>query len=137
MYSSCEEEYRHLRTVDREGLLQTRTGYPSGDVPAGKECHDCADAKQQRNVPVDRTLHGGILAANTAYQRQFGTADKPCIGHKGHRVSHHYDVPCDQAGDRPRPGGCARWTTGRWNSVSSCPSFGDLPAARRLIAVGT
>jgi transcriptional regulator with PAS, ATPase and Fis domain len=40
-----------------------------------------------------------ILAANTAYQRQFGTTDKPYIGHKCFRVSHHYDVPCDQAGE--------------------------------------
>jgi transcriptional regulator with PAS, ATPase and Fis domain len=40
-----------------------------------------------------------ILAANTAYQRQFGTTDKPYIGHKCYRVSHHYDVPCDQAGE--------------------------------------
>jgi len=40
-----------------------------------------------------------ILAANTAYQRQFGTVDKPYIGHKCFRVSHHYDVPCDQAGE--------------------------------------
>ncbi len=40
-----------------------------------------------------------ILAANTAYQRQFGTAGKPYIGHKCFRVSHHYDVPCDQAGE--------------------------------------
>jgi transcriptional regulator with PAS, ATPase and Fis domain len=40
-----------------------------------------------------------ILAANTAYQRQFGTVDKPYLGHKCFRVSHHYDVPCDQAGE--------------------------------------
>lgn len=40
-----------------------------------------------------------ILAANTAYQRQFGTADRPYLGHKCYRVSHHYDVPCDQAGE--------------------------------------
>ena len=40
-----------------------------------------------------------ILAANTAYQRQFGTVDKPYIGHKCFRVSHHYSVPCDQAGE--------------------------------------
>lgn len=40
-----------------------------------------------------------ILAANTAYQRQFGTADKPYLGHKCFRISHHYDVPCDQAGE--------------------------------------
>ncbi|RZI40536.1 AAA family ATPase [Herbaspirillum sp. HC18] len=40
-----------------------------------------------------------ILAANTAYQRQFAAADKPYIGHKCYRVSHHYDVPCDRAGE--------------------------------------
>ena len=40
-----------------------------------------------------------ILAANTAYRRQFATVDKPYIGHKCFRVSHHYDVPCDQAGE--------------------------------------
>ena len=40
-----------------------------------------------------------ILAANTAYQRQFGTVGKPYIGHKCYQISHHYDVPCDQAGE--------------------------------------
>jgi len=40
-----------------------------------------------------------ILAANIAYRRQFATADKPYIGHKCYRVSHHYDRPCDQAGE--------------------------------------
>jgi transcriptional regulator with PAS, ATPase and Fis domain len=40
-----------------------------------------------------------ILAANTAYQRQFGSVDQPFIGHKCYRISHHYDVPCDQAGE--------------------------------------
>jgi transcriptional regulator with PAS, ATPase and Fis domain len=40
-----------------------------------------------------------ILAANTAYQRQFGMADRPHLGHKCYRVSHHYDLPCDQAGE--------------------------------------
>jgi len=40
-----------------------------------------------------------ILAANTAYQRQFSTLDKPFIGHKCYQISHHYDVPCDQAGE--------------------------------------
>ncbi len=41
-----------------------------------------------------------ILAANTAYQRQFGAAGKPHVGHKCYRVSHRYDVPCDQAGEQ-------------------------------------
>lgn len=40
-----------------------------------------------------------ILAANTAYKRQFAAVDKPYIGHKCFRISHHYDIPCDQAGE--------------------------------------
>ncbi len=40
-----------------------------------------------------------ILAANTAYQRQFGSAGQPHIGDKCYRISHHYDVPCDLAGE--------------------------------------
>jgi PAS domain-containing protein len=43
-----------------------------------------------------------ILAANTAYQRQFGVAGEPYIGHKCYQISHHYDVPCDQAGSTVR-----------------------------------
>ena len=40
-----------------------------------------------------------ILAANTAYRRQFGVAGEPHVGRKCYQVSHHYDVPCDQAGE--------------------------------------
>ncbi|MDQ1829268.1 sigma-54 interaction domain-containing protein [Massilia scottii] len=40
-----------------------------------------------------------ILAANDAYRRQFGGTGKPFIGQKCYRVSHHYDLPCDQAGE--------------------------------------
>ena len=40
-----------------------------------------------------------ILAANVAYQRNFGQVDKPIIGHKCYQISHHYEVPCDQAGE--------------------------------------
>ncbi|HZG18841.1 MAG TPA: sigma-54-dependent Fis family transcriptional regulator [Herbaspirillum sp.] len=40
-----------------------------------------------------------ILAANGAYQRQFAVAGKPYLGHKCYAMSHHYQVPCDQAGE--------------------------------------
>jgi len=40
-----------------------------------------------------------ILAANVAYQRQFGSIGQPVAGHKCYRISHHYDAPCDQAGE--------------------------------------
>lgn len=48
-------------------------------------------------IVLDPDYH--ILAANTAYQRQFGVAGKAIAGQKCFRVSHHYDVPCDQAGE--------------------------------------
>lgn len=40
-----------------------------------------------------------ILAANTAYQRQFATPRQEVRGQKCFRVSHQYSVPCDQAGE--------------------------------------
>lgn len=40
-----------------------------------------------------------ILAANTAYQRQFASPESPVVGRKCYEVSHHYAVPCDQAGE--------------------------------------
>jgi transcriptional regulator with PAS, ATPase and Fis domain len=40
-----------------------------------------------------------ILAANTAYQRQFGAVGKPYVGDKCYRISHHFELPCDQAGE--------------------------------------
>ena len=40
-----------------------------------------------------------ILAANPAYQRQFASPDTSVLGRKCYAVSHHYSVPCDQAGE--------------------------------------
>ncbi|MBB2926060.1 transcriptional regulator with PAS, ATPase and Fis domain [Paraburkholderia silvatlantica] len=40
-----------------------------------------------------------ILAANRAYQRQFGGEGQAHVGRRCYQVSHHYDVPCDQAGE--------------------------------------
>lgn len=41
-----------------------------------------------------------ILAANTAYKRQFAIAGQPYVGKKCYSMSHHYNVPCDQVGER-------------------------------------
>jgi transcriptional regulator with PAS, ATPase and Fis domain len=49
---------------------------------------------QQPSIVLDTNYN--ILAANGAYQRQFGDG---AVGAKCHRVSHHYAVPCDQAGE--------------------------------------
>ena len=40
-----------------------------------------------------------ILAANAAYQRQFGVEGRAHVGAKCFRVSHQFAVPCDQAGE--------------------------------------
>jgi transcriptional regulator with PAS, ATPase and Fis domain len=55
--------------------------------------------EQEAQPMIVLDLQYNILAANTAYRRQFGTTDKSCVGHKCYRVSHHYEVPCDQAGE--------------------------------------
>lgn len=39
-----------------------------------------------------------IVAANAAYLRQFGTG-QVVVGRRCYEVSHHFDVPCDQAGE--------------------------------------
>ncbi|MEY4864490.1 MAG: hypothetical protein RLZ51_2585, partial [Pseudomonadota bacterium] len=45
-------------------------------------------------IAPDHTL----LAVNTAYRRQFGVADRDCIGRKCYEVSHGLDAPCDELG---------------------------------------
>jgi len=40
-----------------------------------------------------------ILGANLAYRRQFGATGQPVLGQKCYRVSHHYELPCDQVGE--------------------------------------
>ncbi len=85
------------------------------DTPKHTPKHNATDPDALRTAPQVQALISylehesepmivldpdyNILAANTAYQRQFGTVDKSCIGHKCFRISHHYDVPCDQAGE--------------------------------------
>jgi DNA-binding NtrC family response regulator len=39
-----------------------------------------------------------ILAANAAYRASYG-ARRDVVGHRCYEVSHHYDRPCDQAGE--------------------------------------
>ncbi|QHS11221.1 sigma-54-dependent Fis family transcriptional regulator [Sinimarinibacterium sp. NLF-5-8] len=55
--------------------------------------------EHERQPSIVLDLEYNILAANTAYRRQFGAADKPYLGRKCYQVSHHYAVPCDQAGE--------------------------------------
>jgi PAS domain-containing protein len=39
-----------------------------------------------------------IVAANAAYRQEFG-ADRDVVGRYCYELSHHYDKPCDQAGE--------------------------------------
>ena len=45
-------------------------------------------------IAPDHTL----LAVNTAYRRQFGVADRDCVGRRCYEVSHGFDAPCDELG---------------------------------------
>ena len=52
-------------------------------------------------LPEPRIVMGGdyrIVAANAAYRREFGD-QRPLAGRTCYEVSHHFDVPCDQAGE--------------------------------------
>ena len=77
-----------------------------------------------------------ILAANVAYQRQFGSIGQPVSGHKCYRISHHYDAPCDQAGEhclmkkaRVSP---STWPDGR--GLAALPGCQHGSAAGRMAA---
>jgi transcriptional regulator with PAS, ATPase and Fis domain len=85
----------------------TKTPDPSADQPAQPPASLTPSRVQalvaylehdaQPMLVLDRQYT--ILAANTAYRRQFGLADRPAVGRTCFSVSHGYDVPCDQAGE--------------------------------------
>ena len=55
--------------------------------------------EQESQPMIVLDLDYSILAANTAYRRQFGAVARPYLGQPCYRISHGYDVPCDQAGE--------------------------------------
>jgi DNA-binding NtrC family response regulator len=54
------------------------------------------DSQAQPRIVMDK--HYNIVGANAAYQAQYGDA-KPLAGRHCYEVSHHFDRPCDQAGE--------------------------------------
>nr|WP_321909896.1 MULTISPECIES: sigma 54-interacting transcriptional regulator [unclassified Paraburkholderia] len=84
----------HIPILGTDSLSTVSGDEPAPDVAAlvGYLEHD-----PQPMIVLDPQYR--ILAANTAYQRQFGVAGAPHLGHKCYQISHHYDVPCDQAGE--------------------------------------
>ncbi|CAG9185744.1 sigma 54-dependent transcription regulator FisR [Cupriavidus pinatubonensis] len=69
--------------MDRQATLQALLSY--------------LEQENQPMIVLDTDYR--ILAANTAYRRQFGAVDRPYLGQHCYRISHGYDVPCDQAGE--------------------------------------
>ena len=54
------------------------------------------DGLQEPHILFDRQYR--ILAANKAYRKQF-SPDHSVVGRTCYEVSHHFSVPCDQAGE--------------------------------------
>ena len=70
---------------------------PSPSAPSVQSLISFLEHEAQPMIVLDPDYT--ILAANVAYQRQFGSIGQPVTGHKCYRISHHYDAPCDQAGE--------------------------------------
>ena len=64
------------------------------NIPA--ELISLLDSFPEPKILLDE--HYRILAANTAYRREFGS-NRKIVGSYCYELSHHYDKPCDQAGE--------------------------------------
>ena len=54
------------------------------------------DSQPEPRIIMDANYQ--IVAANRAYSEQFGQ-QRPVTGRRCYEVSHHFTVPCDQAGE--------------------------------------
>ncbi|HTY04256.1 MAG TPA: sigma 54-interacting transcriptional regulator [Rhodocyclaceae bacterium] len=54
------------------------------------------DGLSEPRIVMDNNYR--IVAANTAYTREFG-GGRPVVGRQCFEVSHHFNVPCDQSGE--------------------------------------
>jgi transcriptional regulator with PAS, ATPase and Fis domain len=80
--------------------MSSQPPFPASSPPPAAQVQSLVSFLEHESHPmIVLDPDYNILAANTAYQRQFGSVDQPFIGHKCYRISHHYDVPCDQAGE--------------------------------------
>jgi transcriptional regulator with PAS, ATPase and Fis domain len=68
--------------------------------PAAEQVHSLISYLEHEPHPsIVLDTNYTILAANSAYQRQFGAPGAHMVGLKCYQVSHHYDAPCDQSGE--------------------------------------
>ncbi|MDD5059372.1 MAG: sigma 54-interacting transcriptional regulator [Sideroxydans sp.] len=70
------------------------TVFFSHNIPA--ETLQLLDSFPEPKILLDGQYR--VIAANAAYQREFGGA-QPVVGRFCYELSHHYDKPCDQAGE--------------------------------------
>lgn len=74
--------------------MSTRTN--SEDAPVPTELASFLEGMPEPHILFDQNYR--ILAANKAYRRLF-SPNKSVLGQTCYAVSHHFDVPCDQAGE--------------------------------------
>jgi transcriptional regulator with PAS, ATPase and Fis domain len=70
------------------------------DSPTGRMQSLVSYLEHDPRPTIVLDTHYNIIAANPAYQRQFGIEGTPHLGEKCYRVSHRFAVPCDQAGEQ-------------------------------------
>lgn len=78
-----------------------KTGKATGEQAQGGSSLEALASFLEHEAQPMIVLDPGynIIAANLAYKRQFGEAGRPLLGRKCYSVSHHYDQPCDLAGE--------------------------------------
>ena len=67
--------------------------HPTGNL---QELVSYLDGLAEPRIVMDREYR--IVAANAAYRREFGGGEQ-VVGRLCYEVSHHFNVPCDQAGE--------------------------------------
>lgn len=99
-------------------------------MPLPPELRSLLESLPEPRILVDMDYR--ILAANAAYQREFGNPRK-LIGRTCYDVSHHFDKPCDQCGEScPRQTGSSRRLKTIYRPTCNRPTWqGATSASKR------
>jgi transcriptional regulator with PAS, ATPase and Fis domain len=97
----CHMAEMAVRGSNYGSLCRPQDGLPMPDLPSHAPSVQALISYLEHEATPMIVLDPAyeILAANSAYQRQFGTPERRYLGQKCYRVSHQYAVPCDQAGE--------------------------------------
>jgi transcriptional regulator with PAS, ATPase and Fis domain len=96
-------------------------------MPLPSELHSFLESLPEPRILVDMDYR--ILAANAAYQREFGNPRK-LIGRTCYDVSHHFDKPCDQCGES-----CPRQTAVKTGQPSRVMHLHHTPRGEEYVDV--